>query len=698
MSTAVAKITHEDLRLIHEHLPYREAVALKATVAAVAEFAAAADKVSAAARIMARLEPLGVRGLSLKTLYRKASAVAAHGWRGAVDGRVLRRLEAGGVRDNRAFVDHWGTLCAGNQRKTAPAYRSLITALRNGDSIPGLGTWRDIWMREYPGETPPSECPWTIDGQQPRGLSYSAMLRLAPSAFGIAASRVGIMAASSAHLPDVLRTRIGLKRCQVIQIDDMWDNAKVMFSGNRHGERVVELSAVDVLTGRIIAYIAKPIIRRDDNTREVLRQEWSRYLIAHIICNIGVPDRMLIMGEHGTATADGDFRSALAEVSQGAITFDANGLLSQPLAKGLYDGRPKGNPKYKGLIETLHGLKQNEMAGIRGQIGSRDSMGNEPETVYGMDKAERALATAVAALESSRPDIQSRLAWPWMPWEDYAALKARYYDAINARTWHEMEGWHESGFVAGEWRPTPGQPWMPMSALDGMGEAAPILRAAIQSNSNLFRTRRMSPEEAWHARAGDVRTLGDWAMPLLLGQGLARTCEVSEKLMMEFADTTTLRRHTVYALIDGMPLSRGAKYQVWINPCDCGRAYVADMQGRYIGTAKVAQPGMPDDIEALQHALGVRQQALSAEIKALRPVAAQRLRQANADAARNAVQILGYDPAPIAMRQAAVESADPADMEELSPTPRGDDFWREDDADLAVLDEMMASQTTGAIR
>jgi hypothetical protein len=401
---------------------------------------------------------------------------------------------------------------------------------------------------------------------------------------------------------------------------------------------------------------------------------------------------MLIMGEHGTATASGDFRAALAEVSQGSITFGAGGLLSQPLAKGLYDGRPKGNPKYKGLIETLHGLKQNEMAGIRGQIGSRDSMGNEPETVYGMDKAERALATAVAALESSRPDIQSRLAWPWMPWEDYAALKARYYDAINARTWHEMEGWHECGFVAGEWRPTPGQPWMPMSALDGMGEAAPVLRAAIQGNPSLFRTRRMSPDEAWHARANEVRPMGDWAMPLLLGPGLSRICTVSPKLMMDFSDPGTMRRHTIYALIGGMPLSRGASYRVWVNPCDCCKAYVADMQGRYIGVAKVAQPGMPDDIEALQHALGVRQQALSAEIKALRPVAAQRLRQANADAARNAAQILGYDPAARRPQYLGVLSESPAGMAELAPE-RNDDFWSdEDDSSESFLDEMMSTK------
>ena len=70
------------------------------------------------------------------------------------------------------------------------------------------------------------------------------------------------MSAASDYIPDVVRTRIGLKRCQVLQIDDMWDNTKVMFKTNRYGERVIELSVVDVLTGKIVCYLAKPIIRR----------------------------------------------------------------------------------------------------------------------------------------------------------------------------------------------------------------------------------------------------------------------------------------------------------------------------------------------------------------------------------------------------------------------------------------------------
>lgn len=637
-------LSPDDLSLIHEHLPYKEALAVKSLLGAMVEFFAAGDKAMAARRIAQRLEPLGVRGLSLKSLYRKADAVALQGWRGAVDGRTLRKLEVAGLGGNQEFVDYWHTLVASNQRKTAPAYRRLLEAIGRGEVIPGVGTWRDMWMREHEGQTPGTECPYRIDGEIPRNMSYSAMMRLRPTAFGIAASRVGLMAATMNYTPDVCRTRIGLKRCSVIQIDDMWDNAKVTFSKNKYGEVVVEISAIDVLTGKIMCYLSKPIIRRDDNTREVVRTEWTRYLLGHICCNLGIPDTMLIMGEHGTASVDNDLLTALKYVSGGRITFSAGGMLSKPMATGLYAGTPKGNPRSKGLIEGLHPLKQNEMADIKGQIGSRDSMGNEPETVYGMKQTENALAAMVYALEKTRPGIKDRLVWPWLPWEDYAALKAAAYDTINRRTWHEMEGWAECGHLVGEWRPQAGMAWMPMSAMEAMGEAAPAMRRVIESNRELFRTRRMSPEEAWVLRAGEVKPIGDWAMPQILGPKLARVCEVSQKLTMDYKDATTMSHYSVTALVGGLPLSRGVSYQVWVNPCDCSKAYVADMEGRFKGVAKVSQAGMYGDIEAQERSLGMRQEVLAAERKALAPIIRQRLRQANADAAKNSVEILGYDP------------------------------------------------------
>ncbi len=669
MSNTIALST-EDIRLLHERLPYKEARAVRLMISAIGEFMAASDKERVALDLAERLAPLRVRGLSAKSLYRKAAAIERHGWRGVIDGRTLRKLERGGIGANREFVDHWHVLVSQNQRKTAPAWRALLSAINRGEHIPGLGTWQQIWQAENPGKTAPSECPYGViapNDQIPRNLSYPTLMRIKPSAFGIAASRVGLMRASTDHLPDVIRTRVGLKRCQVIQIDDMWDNTKVMFGTNRYGERVVELSAIDVLTGRIICYLSKPIIRRDDNTRQTLRSEWVRYLLAHIICTVGIPDKCLIMGEHGTATVDKNLREILDDISGSKIVFGAGGLLSEPMAKGLYEGTPAGNPKYKGLMETLQSFKQNELGAIKGQIGSRDSMNNEPENLYGIEKQERALATVVTAMAAKDPNLQGRLAWPWLLWSDYAAIKDALYTNINARTSHQLEGWEDCGFVAAEWRPADGQPWMPISTLDNLGEAGRAMREMLRQQKHLFRIRRMSPDEAWHQRASDVQPLGDWAAPLIMGDKLTRICSVNDKLEMFFKDETTMRNHKIYGIVNGTPLDRHAEYKVWVNPCDPGKAYIADLQGRFIGIAKVAQVARYDDFETIQKALGVRQQALSAEVERLRPVAYKRLRDAAADAQRNVIEIIGKDPYQEMVMIDHLETTTPAaDMAEMA--------------------------------
>jgi hypothetical protein len=443
----------------------------------------------------------------------------------------------------------------------------------------------------------------------------------------------------------VPRTRCGLLRGQCVQIDDMWHNVKVMWDGNRKAERVVQLSMVDVLTGRWLAWLCKPVREREDGTRETLRQEWVKYFVGYLLCVAGYSRKgCLIMGEHGTAAADGELKAALKSLCGDAVSFGAGGLLNQPLAAGLYDGRPRGNYKYKGLIESLHSLEQNQLADARGQIGSRDSLGNEPEQVYGMDKATAGLVAAAVALEHRRPGIIGRLQMPYMPYRDFSSLVDEAFSALNRRSWHRMEGWEDCGFVGGEFRPAPGMPWTPDTAITP--ESAQAVHAMVEADPSLWRARNMSPDEAWAARASDVIRLEPWAMPVILGDSLARDCACSDKLELDYRDESTLRRHTVAGVLDsGEPLERGARYRVWINPLCVERAYIADADGRYLGTARAMVASRHDDFEGLKLSLGVRQSALGAELKRLRPVAIKRLREQDEAARVNCEEILGKDPA-----------------------------------------------------
>lgn len=689
-----AALALPDLRLVHESLPAAEARRVKALARAVAEFDAAPDKAACLAALRPSLEALGVRGVSLPSLYRKAAVLRAEGWRGLLDGRVARKLRGpGGLAANAEFRAYWATLALSNRRKTAPAYRELFRRLRMGGEIPGFGDWRDIWAAEHGGVRPPEgmPCPYHPYRDYPEGWSYKNLMRLTPSKFAIAAARKGTMAAQMAYIPDVPRTRVGLAPCQVVQIDDMWHEVKVAWDGNKHAQRVVDLSMIDVLTGCTVGWLCKPVRERDDGTRELLRSSWMRYLFAHLVCDIGIPEAgCLVMGERGTATASAELVAALAEATGGKVRFGSGGILSQPLGKGLFEGRPKGNPRYKALLEGAHALIKNELGAVRGHIGG--GRGAEPEDAYGMDREDERLRRIAAAVERTRPGALARMRLPYMPWPDYWELARSAYEAADNRTWHSLEGWEQCGFVAGEWRPAPDSPWLPMSSLKRMDpKAAAAFESVVATDPRLFRMRRMSPREAFESRRGELARFDGVAATLIMGEALARPCKCDDRLKLRYRDSETLRDIDVAGILaDGTALERGKVYQVWHNPLNGGVAYVATEDGRYLGEAPVMVAARIDDREAIERHLGLRQRAIAAETGASGYRAYVLHRQSEAaEAARvNLAAIGAEDPAEAeAVARAAVRplgSARPAGIAELVPAGAGDyedTFSGEDDSD-----------------
>ena len=57
------------------------------------------------------------------------------------------------------------------------AYLAMMRAFRQGQVMLGaIGTWRDVWSRERPGEPVPETCP---DDWTPRGASYANLQAVA---------------------------------------------------------------------------------------------------------------------------------------------------------------------------------------------------------------------------------------------------------------------------------------------------------------------------------------------------------------------------------------------------------------------------------------------------------------------------------------------------------------------------------------
>ena len=656
----------DDLHDIHTMLGAEAVEILKLKAAALRHFIRAKDK-QAAAEEIARTFGSKLKGLSLKSLYRMADRYSASNCslRSLMDGRMIRKLRSGGLADNKEFLAFWHELCLRNKRATAPAYRELFYRLKAGEVIPGFGDWRQIYAAEHGGIFPSPEraCPYEPGACVPKGWTLRTLTRLKPDEFALMAMRQGMMKATMETLPDIRRTRAGLKCCRILQIDDMWYEHKVAFGSNKHAQRVVEYAMIDVATGYVVAYLPKPVLENIDGTKETLRSVWTRYLYAYLLGTIGIPDEgTTIMGELGTTSADNDLRVTLAMISggrvetkngcetvaeEGNIRFGAGGILTKAIEKGFYDGQGHGNPRYKGLLEGYHGLLKNELAAVLGHMGGgRDEHG---EYVYGMEKHDEQLRAIARALESTRPGIGSRLKMPFMDFFDFRAIIDLAYSRLNNRTEHKMEGWEQQGFMLPEYWNAAACAWVPVESVRNEPEVIQqAIYNAIQAGKIKVRKRRLSPAEAWNLRADDHKNVLPPSVIALevMGPKLARTCLCTDKLQMNYKDPSTLCECWVNGIIDGgIPLERGVSYQVWINPFEPLKAFVADMQGKYIGTAKVQSVVSYDDIEGIKREMAVRQTAIAAERKRVQPALNRMLRQRAADTGHNAEVILGEDPA-----------------------------------------------------
>ncbi len=647
-------ITKVEIDELMKLLPSDEAQRTLSFIDALKVFDRATDKKRCAAEIAARLEPLGYKGLSLKSLYRKLDQFKAVGVWACVDRRVARRVSAQGIVANRLFVEAWQARCLLNRRKVKPAWRALMLDLVNGVTIPGVGTWRELYAATYgyrPAEDEP--CPWS-ESAPPPGWSLRNMMTISPDKFALQAARIGMGQAKIDFLPTIRMTRVGLKPCQVVEVDDMWYEHKCIFGGNAKPQRVVEFAIMDRLTGHVIGYLPKPVVEGEDGARKTFKSAWVRYLYHYLLCCVGVPEGgCVIKGEHGTAASDDTFEAALLAINavregdgRKPVVFRAGSIITEPVAKGLPGVQSKGNPRHKGMIEQMHAtLKNYADSVIFGNVGG--GRGVQPHEAIGMEHEDAALVRLAEVLPAV-PGSELRFNFP--TWREFAVAAAEAHRRMDERTDHQLEGWEECGFLVGELKVAGTPHWTAVPRLAALPPVrAAQVRALLDAGAAEYRERRMSPAEAWAAatKSEKLERVPASCAPMILGKELAHVGTVGDKLTVTVRDAETGERYTIVAIVDGKPLERGAKVHVWVNPMDCGRAYVSDAQGRFMGVAKVMQAVRADadaSVEELQEQLGMRSAALAEERKRLEPLVRARLKERNEAAAANLGAVGVEDP------------------------------------------------------
>jgi hypothetical protein len=614
------------------------------------------------------------------TIKRKFQRWQKYGVQGLIDRRKLVR-SAARLDVGEAFKGY----CEQNQRSTVEGYRQMMRDFRNGKHIPDVGDWRQVWAMEHPDIATPRQCPLDYT---PKGWSYHNLQRgYGLTKYELTASRIGRGTAKD-YLPSVYSTRAGLLVGQMYMFDDMWWDLKVNYPGNQRAQRVIELAVVDVASACRFAWGAKP--RREDlDTGKMrnLNECDMRQLLAHVLINIGFhPEGCRMVVEHGTAAASSELEALIGHLTQGAVTFERSGIISDPIHKGLWCGQPRGNYKRKAALESQHSLCHTVAAALKGQIGrNRD---NAPEQMYGLEQYNTQLIKAAAALP---PERARMLMLPVLSFNDAVAAMSDLYRAMNLRTWHNLEGWEECGYVATQYRVSPfADDWFSADRLlDLPGDEYAVLYSAIQAHPEKFsRTIRLAPQHVFDAGKQQLTKLPKSCMPQILGEKLAIQKTIRPDGLITYSNQEfgpSEFRYLARSVKDingfDVALAPGLKVMIHINPFNTDECFVSHAEsGAYIGIASRWQTVCKTDTAALERQAG-KQAHIEAQLRAPMARRGQKVIKEKIAAHQHNARVLGG--APIVEGDGA--PIDDADMDAVTDFEPTDDSGRVSDEEIAEL-------------
>lgn len=577
---------------------------------AFAGYERAADKAACRADIIASAAAVGI-AMSNGSFYRRLDSWKRGDMLAALPPSLRRspalrqmhersRLPAG-------FVGFWQELCCQSQRVTSTAYRCLVEDwLRSGKIIPGYAKdWRGILADDYPsysGYT--GSCPFEVGKFLPLYWGERNLYRLAPDIHTLMAARIGPASSLEAFGAKIPNTRVGLPFSAVWVMDDRVHDQLVSIKRNIHAQGVVELGAVELLTAYYI-YGMKPIIERPDETREMLREVYNRYLVAYVMCVCGYhKDGVMFAGENGTARMPEDLVDLLNRLTGDKVKFKASGIMNSSIAKGLPLGRVGGNPRWKAAVESIHGLFKNEMAMLGGAKGADPE--HSPEDLEPSKAYHASLQKASIGIDAIVPGISEMLQSDFPRWNDYRDKISVLFDRVNRRHKHRLEGWAACGFERDEYLLDPtGNLWQSQAALDLLPA---VVRSAwmteIQANPNeRHRLAPMSPAEAFAYRRqlaldeNKLVVLPECHIPEILGPALGQLVTVRSDATLTWKDPNKVDPDMLVLAeitdVNGikMPLRAKSQYMIHMNPFDQRRCFVSAPDGAYIGFAPVLMQG-----------------------------------------------------------------------------------------------------------
>ncbi len=296
--------------------------------------------------------------------------------------------------------------------------------------------------------------------------------------------------AAYAHQMPLLRDRSKLKPFQYVAIDDFWIDQQIIFMGASKPQvcRAIGLLALDVATGRDLAFFLKPRLTREDGTREGICRDEVRKLLLILFELHGVPADypVTLIVEKATVAVSPALEEALRQATGGHVKIARTGIVDDALLPHGFKERG-GKPQEKGWVESFFRLVHTTAGHLPGQTGSRyeNLPGDTAMTVHYVKQLIKRAGVD--------PDLLARLDWPLLKFEEAQAAYRELLRLLSHRTDHRLQGFEK--FT--RWRYGPGEDWRPIEELKR-------LPAAVAHSAQIMEERE-SPSARFDRLLSQVR-------------------------------------------------------------------------------------------------------------------------------------------------------------------------------------------------
>lgn len=400
-----------------------------------------------AKQLEAALRPIIGRGLSAKRIldlhreYRRhGPEVLMLGYRDEEDAKPAE------------FVNHLAARCEKNKRVASVELEAVIAEWYSGANIPGYGTWREKWVKDFGENEPmPDQCPdWFV----PPGWSPRNLRRYLPGDAAIELARHGYFAAHGL-LPQKRNDYSQLRPLEMVVFDDVKPDWLVSYPGVTHACEIWLLVAMDVATRTVLDWVSLAAVPDDEGKRAELLEQHMKILGGALLARYGIPTeyKMTWLVENQKATYRDAAKLALTTLSGGQIEVKHTRMVNRALPSGHTERH--GTPyDIKGVLESFFKSFHNHAGSLPGQTGSIQML-NAPAELAQQQKEH---AQLMAEIEDLPPAVHELLKLSFLRYFEAVDACEKIFAKLNNRTNHRLEGFSRVEVFRFptdlDWRPT----------------------------------------------------------------------------------------------------------------------------------------------------------------------------------------------------------------------------------------------------